>query len=239
MRRMRHLDASRAGAAVVLDARYIAGSDGDLLSSWTDRTGNGYTPTATTTQRPTLKLAQTAGQPVVRFDGAATVMIAAANLQMDQHTIIVLAKSGTRAAPTQHFVRKGFGTPSLNWGLRRTDASSALSFVQGGSTNYLVSHPMSGSSYVVLTHRFDRINVSAATNGAAFTNTANTNPVPVTDVRFCVGAGPFHDNSIPSSFTAHLDGDIAQLVMFPVALSPFMRKRFEHAAARSFGVACA
>lgn len=238
MRRMRHLDASRAGASVVLDARYIAGSDGDLLSSWTDRTGNGYTPTATTTKRPTLKLAQTGGQSVVRFNGTSNVMIAAANLQVDQHTIIVLAKSADKAG-SQHFIRKGFATGvTLNWGFRRNGSTALLAFVASSTTNFTVAPAISGSAYAVQTHMFDRVNVSSAVGGASFSNTANTSAVPAHNYTFTVGSGPNHDTSPPTLFSGYLEGDIGQLVILPYAASTFMRKRLEHAAARSFGVAC-
>ena len=40
--RQRHLNARHAGAMFVLDARFINQSDNTAVSTWADRSGNGY-----------------------------------------------------------------------------------------------------------------------------------------------------------------------------------------------------
>jgi hypothetical protein len=69
--RQRHLNPRDAGANLVLDARYITGlSDGDLVGTWADRSGNGNDVTASGSNRPTYKVEIQGGQPVLRFDGS-------------------------------------------------------------------------------------------------------------------------------------------------------------------------
>lgn len=71
-RRPRHLNPRAAGASLVLDARYIAGADGDSIGTWSDRSGNGYDATqATANSKPLLKLGANGinGFPALLFDG--------------------------------------------------------------------------------------------------------------------------------------------------------------------------
>jgi len=69
--RQRHLNPKAAGATLVLDARYIDGvSDGSGVSSWSDRSGNGYNATqATGANQPLYKVNVQGGQPGLLFDG--------------------------------------------------------------------------------------------------------------------------------------------------------------------------
>lgn len=71
-RRHRHLNAARAGATLVLDARYIAGlADGDMVATWSDRSGNGNNATQSTdAEKPIYKVGIQGGGAVVRFDGS-------------------------------------------------------------------------------------------------------------------------------------------------------------------------
>lgn len=71
--RQRHFNSKAADGFGVYDARFITGlSDGNSVSAWNSRTGSNNLAQATSAQQPTYKTNICGGQPVVRFDGAAT-----------------------------------------------------------------------------------------------------------------------------------------------------------------------
>lgn len=58
------------GLVCWLKADSLTASDGDLIASWTDESGNSNTPVqATAGAKPTYKVSQVNGLPVLRFDG--------------------------------------------------------------------------------------------------------------------------------------------------------------------------
>jgi hypothetical protein len=69
--RQRHLKSKSLAATAAYDARYITGiSDGSVVSTWSDLSGNGKDATQSTNSlRPLYKTAIIGGQPTVRFDG--------------------------------------------------------------------------------------------------------------------------------------------------------------------------
>jgi hypothetical protein len=78
--RSRHLNARDAGATMVLDARFISGSDGDAIGTWASRTSSTYDMTqATAANKPLLKLGANGinGQAAVLFDGTNDYMTGA------------------------------------------------------------------------------------------------------------------------------------------------------------------
>jgi hypothetical protein len=56
-----------SGLIVQLDSRQHTASDGDLVSSWADLSGNGNNAASTLTKRPTYKTNIINGKPVIRF----------------------------------------------------------------------------------------------------------------------------------------------------------------------------
>lgn len=87
--------------AVWLDASQLTGlTDGAAVSTFTDKSGNGRSPTALTTARPTYKTNIVGGLPVVRFDGVDDAM--------------AVTFGATLAQPTTIFAVEKHTTPSSN-----------------------------------------------------------------------------------------------------------------------------
>src|SRR5439155_17313853 len=57
------------GLKLWLKADALALNNNDPVSTWTDSSGNGNSPTSSGTKRPTYKTNVLNGKPVVRFDG--------------------------------------------------------------------------------------------------------------------------------------------------------------------------
>jgi hypothetical protein len=55
------------------------GADGSLISTWTDKTGNGYDATQTGSARPVVRANALNGRSVVECDGSATYLVRASN----------------------------------------------------------------------------------------------------------------------------------------------------------------
>ena len=93
-RRARHLNARDAGATMVLDARFISGSDGDAIGTWSSRTSSTYDMTqSTASYKPLLKLGANGinGQATVLFDGTNDRMDGA-NENVSSLTIFAVAR---------------------------------------------------------------------------------------------------------------------------------------------------
>lgn len=74
-KRQRHVNPRHAGAVLVLDARYIAQADNTAVSTWSDRSGNGYDfAQATGANQPTLQVGEVGGSSIVRFNGTSTYL---------------------------------------------------------------------------------------------------------------------------------------------------------------------
>lgn len=93
---------STAGTvALWLRADTIAGSDGDLLSTWSDESGNAKDFTASGTARPMLKKVSTGlGYPIpaVRFDGTTSAMRSALSISGAKTVFVVYKQTGQPAA---------------------------------------------------------------------------------------------------------------------------------------------
>lgn len=94
-----------AGLTLWLDAGTISGSDGDLISTWADSSGNGNDAAqATSGFRPTLQTNEANGLPVVRFDGSNDrLKTAAFSAALTASTIFIFGK-GTGTSVTTRFI---------------------------------------------------------------------------------------------------------------------------------------
>jgi hypothetical protein len=77
------------------DATEISASDGDLVSTWADETGNGYDLTAGTA--PTYRDNIIGSNPVVRFDGSSEFVDVAFSALAQPNTIFVVAQFRSNA----------------------------------------------------------------------------------------------------------------------------------------------
>jgi hypothetical protein len=231
-RRARHFNARDAGATLVLDSRFITGlADGDPVSTWSDRSGNGYDATGSGSARPTFEANEQGGCPTVRFDGSNDTLLSSLNSALiftGDLTFITLLK------------RKGSRTFPVAFGFSVFDVGEGRGIFLFSSDSYKLSYGQSGadvkSSFVV---NIDTAVIGTAlrsgSNCTVFANSQNVGTgtpttSPVTVNYFAVGS-----SGISSNF---FEGDISYGVAFNRALLPPLRRRLEHAAALSFKISC-
>lgn len=134
-RRQRHLNPRHTGATLVLEAPYHVGADGDLVSTWVDRSGNGYSPTASSTARPTFKTAIQGGQPVMRFDGNDELVIPTGpTVDAGQPFVLLLCSKQTTAGTLYNGILDFKSSVSENWQLLYT-TSAAYAWLTFGATS--------------------------------------------------------------------------------------------------------
>lgn len=98
-RRARHLNARDAGATMVLDARFVSGSDGDAIQTWASRTTSTYDVTqSTSSKRALLKLGANGinGQACIQFDGTDDYYVGV-NENVGDFTVIYTARNTNRS----------------------------------------------------------------------------------------------------------------------------------------------
>lgn len=223
--RQRHLNPSSAGAIVALDSRFISGlNDGDAVSSWNGRSGTSNNATQSNpTQCPLYRVNVQGGQPVVRFDGSNDRLVTPSiNLAQPWTTICLTFPRQFRFGGFNSF----FEGTNGNGVLIALSTFSRLAVFAGAQVNhgttitlnswYVATGSANGnSSYVVL-------NSAGKVTGAASTGALG-------------GAMTLGSNW---SATAFYDNDVALALTFNTTLADPLRRRFEHAAALSFKIAC-
>lgn len=118
-----------AGLKLWLKADQISGSDGDLLSTWTDQSTNGKNATAAGAARPTYKVNIQNDLAVVRFDGAATFMTTADISVTQPNSIYVVAKQTSTATMGTFFD----GTSTNPRQTLRCESGSGVISIYGGT----------------------------------------------------------------------------------------------------------
>ena len=248
-RRHRHLNARDLGAKLVLDARHIDQSDNTAVSTWADRSGNGWDATqGTAANQPTFQTAEFGGNGVVRFDGSndflalsgggldllKNVSGAAALVSIKYTTtsgvrIAFLATVGNSTA-VRFGVLANVVSGQLHGNARRIDGNAGAGLNAGAfSANdiLLQFHNVDyvGGTQVVFKNGTQEGNNSLASSGGNTSNTASQEIV--------VGNSADRGN-----FPQPMSGDIGQIAVWNTALTASQRKRAHHAAAFSFKVSC-
>lgn len=228
--RHRHFNAKTAGAVLVLDSRYITGlSDGNAVSTWSDRSGNGKDATmASAGNQPTYETAEQGGQPVVKFDGSNDYLATAgpATTVTNNWAMFSVAKTITRVSGSYmgHFEmgsNSGAGQSHKN--------GDGAGFFGGlyGNVAWLNDGAAKLDQWII--QSFLRTSGTAQfwangiTTGTTFAQNPNTPSTATYVGRF--GAG-------------FQQCEISTAVITNVAIGASLRKRIEHAAAFSFKIAC-
>lgn len=241
-RRARHLNPASAGAAMALDSRFITGlSDGDPVSTWSDRGGSANSVTQSGTARPTFETNDQGGQPVLLFDGSDDFLNGGDILDIGTNslTMIVVAKRFSGVNTTLAGKSRAAATDARYSLLRESNNMLALYGFGGGGT--VASVADTSTSARINTLEIQRtVAVRLIFNGTQQASTAITgsdiNNLNSTD-SFFVGAYQGSGGSTPPLAGYYWNGTIAQvLVMFEVN-SP-LRRRLEHAAAFAFKIPC-
>jgi len=238
--RHRHFNARHAGADLVLDARFIDQADNTAVSAWPDRSANNHTIEQTASgSRPTFKLAQMNGNPVVQFDGSDDFLNGGDILDMlsNNLTMLCVAKRISGAAG------------SLCGKSRFAGSLGRYTFIRDNNAMVAIFHDQSPRvAQAADTSTSPRIYTQAANRGATMTlffdgqqqaqNTdlSGTTSYDTTD-EFFVGAYQSTEGTTPPRAPYYHNGDIAQVVVLFSFNTP-LRKRLEHAAAYSFKISC-
>jgi hypothetical protein len=225
--RQRHLNPRDAGANLVLDARYITGlSDGDLVGTWADRSGNGNDVTASGSNRPTYKAAIQGGQPVLRFDGSDDRMLNTAISFGTSYTIAAV----TNVSSSSSYRRLIHISSSVDvvgfFGVQ--NGNFATFFGNGSSWNDVTQNAPAQS----LITNFK--SVSVTNNGSTASpfvsgisqNTKNGSTVSATGI--AVG------NGVGGGASQPWNGDCGIIWVAPTVIPQPLRRRLEQASAFSF-----
>jgi len=249
--RHRHFNARDCDAALCLDARFIAGlSDGNAVSTWSDRSRNAADATQTGANRPEYKKSIQGGQPVVRFDGTddffpMTTPLAAVFQNKGRGIVIATVQDRTpTAGRAQHFVfSTSIGTSTATFRAtlntrdgaadrfrsvaRRLDADSGANSTLTSDANWHILGAENNWTNNINTLRVDFTSRSTSTyssGGGSTSNTASLN----------VEIGSANNNA--SNNAAPID--LGQLVVLNTATTESLVKRLHHAAAFAFKLSC-
>lgn len=218
--RSRHINPKGLGAGLAFDSRFIAASNNDLLSSWTDRAAR-VSWTATGSARPTFKDAISGGAPMVlstsgnRLTGDSAVYLTAGA------SINVLAVSSSN----------NNGSIQLLASIK-SNANELLFYRQGTATYWAFRYSPGGRSWTGPSA--NQIVIELMGDGAVQMNGAT-----VSSSAFSHG-GSGNTNALANagSHDAAWQGYIGQLIVINASLTAAQRKRLTHAAAFSFKIAC-
>jgi hypothetical protein len=223
--RHRHFNARDAGAVFVVDSRYITGlSDGNAVSTWSDRSRNGNNATqATAANQPTYQTAEQGGQPLVKFDGSNDTMSTATPVTTVTNNWALVSVAKTISGGRVHF------SNGSNAGYAQThDGEGAVEFgglfgnvawLQDGAakTNQWIIQSMLRISGTT------QIWANGATTGTTFANAPNT---------------PSGATWLGADSVGRQNCEISTAAVINVSISVSLRRRIEHAAAFSFKIAC-
>jgi hypothetical protein len=244
--RQRHFNARDAGADLVLDARFIDQADNTAVSAWPDRSANNHTIQQTTSgSRPTFKLAQMNGNPVVQFDGSDDFLNGGDILDLGTNSLTMLAVVKRTSGNNGGLCGKSrFAAGGGRYALLRDNNSMLGIYDAAGSTG--TAPVVASTSDTSTANRISLLQITRSTNVVirfdgsqqASTNiTASDTFNHNTTNEFFVGAYQSTTGTTPPQANYYWNGNIAQVVVL-FASNTSLRKRLEHAAAYSFKIAC-
>ena len=219
-RRARHLNPGSAGAVLTLDSRFITGlSDGDPVSTWTDRSGSGNNATGSATARPTFQINEQGGQPAVQFDGLNDILSAPA---LQSRTVITVTKANT-ATGIQNLYRVYF-TPLIH----RFDNSNFRTYAN--VTPLMDSQTTTSPTTTLICSSVFRDFVCEQYINATPGNTDAGTWTPINTTSCTIGG--------TLGFAEWFGGNMVTVLVFTSPLASPLRRRLEHAAAFAFKIPC-
>ena len=227
--RHRHFNARDAGAVFVVDSRYITGlSDGNAVTTWSDRSRNSNDATqATAANQPTYHTAEQGGQPLVKFDGSDDSMATAAVVTTvtDNWTLFSVAKtiSGSRV----HFSNgndNGYAQTHRGGGI-----NNSYGGLYGGVSWLAADSSLAArlDEWIIMSMRRESGNLRFWGNGIIGSLSALTNP-----------STPSGATWLGADSNGRQNCEISTAAVINVSINESLKKRLEHAAAYSFKIAC-
>lgn len=239
-RRYRHFNAKGVGASVVLDSRFITGkSNGNAISTWSDRSENGYNATqGTTGSQPTYQTNIIGGNPAVYFSGSKSM--ATGNIGSVQlHSFICVSQrtgANTNAGSNLGFIIAIGASGSL------TNRASQLAYddTSGGVFGTYVYNV--GAATITRNNNWNihssliprgSGNVDYRINGGTSSTLNIASLGGATNCIFDVGAPTFNPG-----YNANMIGYVTMSILFKSIITSSVRKRIEQSAAYAFKIAC-
>jgi len=233
--RHRHLTGRAAGANLYFDSRRISGlSDGNAVSQWNDLSSAGNNATqGTGASQPTYRTNVQGGQPMVDFDGSNDRLVTGTTTYGTASTLISTAKADVTsgAGSIIYIGNYNIYSPNYNW----IGLDFASSVFRSGNytapTDRTVTYSPNDTNYNVIsgivndggTNRIHKNGIAGGT-ASAISISINSAVTP------SIGSA--------TSVYDYFNGYIGAVGYFPSAFSASLRKRFEHAQAYSFKIAC-
>jgi len=236
--RQRHLNAKAAGAVLVLDARYITGlSNLAVLTTWSDRSGNGYNMTQSTAGRqPLYKNDDPAMNPKVTFDGSNDFL--QTSTALDWTAFVTVVKTSTTATQRSlmgaanstgvvgaYYIK--IGSPARTTGWERYNTS-------GGGCSATDGVLPSGSTAIWSGSRSNTA-LKVAVNGSWGTETTHSSVVSSVSGNSFLGSDWYGGTN-----STYWPGEVSMVLGMTTATRPedSLMKRLHHHAAYSYKVAC-
>ena len=235
-RRARHINPKHAGAALVLDSRYVAGNDGDAIATWSDRSGNGYDATEAT-NKPLLKTRRAGGANGLHFSTTSARMTIAngfTNLFQNDNDFMFMVAMYSSDYSNNPLVFC-WGTADVNFFLELGTQSTPTHYLGlGGATFRTYNAPVMSANqvHIATVQKYTTTTADLRINGRVTTSIASGT----------IAATPNSANSMvignyPTG-TYGIRGDMYRVIACRASLGTPLLKRLEHSAAFSFKIAC-
>jgi hypothetical protein len=230
--RQRHLNPKAAGAAIVLDSRYITGlSDGNDVTSWSDRSGNSNNATAASNY-PTYETAEQGGNPVVRFVSANSDRLNCSTAPYTggtQRVLIVAYKETSSGSYTASVAGTDGTFTNYTWFKiqSRTNAPAGDPFIN--CFNVSTGNATSDNLWKIGSGAYDGSNIRARKNGSEVQSSAAT--LNTNNTQFRLGGASYAGE--------FMNGDIGYVIAAPITYSLPLVKRLEQHVGFSFKLTCA
>lgn len=238
--RQRHLNARHAGAMFVLDARFINQADNTAVSTWADRSGNGYDVSqATGTNQPTLQTGEVGGSSIVRFDGSNdTLGRSDTGFPTGDITFISVSKQNNSLPNLTYAGVMMYGQSALTKGVLVLYATDTNYGTNGfGPSQYGDGVAVSNSTGVYNVSSWYR----SSTNYSVHINGGTASTKSMTTATALQGTNGLHIGSSTFSQTTpanFLNGDIGNVILFASSLADSLRRRLERGCGLTWKIAC-
>lgn len=190
---------------------------------WPDLSGNGRNATqSSTTSQPSIVANGLNGRQVRRFDGVDDCLF-----YPDFHTANITIFAVYKPANNgniQTLLRKGFTTGlSGEYNMRANNATTVLF---GLPSAFASSTKAAGGNWIVQAGWADSSFVSSSVNGGSVTSVSGASAIPNNSFRGRIGSS-YASESDTAGFGQLLFGDIAEILIYPTALSTANRQAVE------------
>jgi len=238
-RRCRHMNPVHAGALMAIDARFLAGAHGSVVSTWANRGSATYDMTQSdNTLRPLLQTGSNGigGQHAVDFDGTDDRMVGASDSLNNCTVISAFRVTSTHTAARTIFAKGS--TTNIDRDINVYVGDATYSFVCQRVTGGVTAHNAVASTLTANTAYVGISTTSASALTSSFNNRTETSTATVTsssDAVWSIGAR-LSTNAYGLFFTERIGSVAVWNTTLPSTSA--LRKRCAHAAAYSFRIPC-